>query len=271
MPRSAGSIVRSRREPSTTSQTRFGPAGESSSIPKAPWTTKARLAPRCASTSASVRTSSGAYTPTICERAPAGFVSGPSTLKTVRVATSRRTGAAWLIAGWCSGANMKPKPSSSIDSAMRSAGRSSRNPSASSTSAEPDADETARFPCLATAAPAAAATTPAAVEMLSVRAPSPPVPAVSTRSVRRGRTGTTCSRIASAQPAISSAVSPFARNATRKAPICAGVASPRMISPITSRDDSRPRSRPSSKVWMASWIILPGSLAGPEGRGECPP
>ncbi len=45
--------------PSTTSQTRFGPAGESSSIPKAPWTTKARRAPSCASTSAIVGTSSG--------------------------------------------------------------------------------------------------------------------------------------------------------------------------------------------------------------------
>ena len=71
--------------------------------------------------------------------------------------------------------------------------------------------------------------------MLNVCAPSPPVPAVSTRSSRFGRTGRTCSRIASAQPAISSAVSPFSRSATRKPPICAGVASPRMISCITSR------------------------------------
>ena len=55
-------------------------------------------------------------------------------------------------------------------------GRSSRKPSASSTSAEPEAEETARFPCFATPAPAAAATSAAAVEMLNVRAPSPPVP-----------------------------------------------------------------------------------------------
>ncbi len=52
--------------------------------------------------------------------------------------------------GWCAGANMKPKPSSSIDAAMRSGGSSSRKPSASSTSAEPDADDIARLPCLAT-------------------------------------------------------------------------------------------------------------------------
>ena len=36
-------------------------------------------------------------------RAPAGFVSGPSTLNTVRVPSSRRTGAAWRMAGWCDG------------------------------------------------------------------------------------------------------------------------------------------------------------------------
>ena len=44
-PRSSGSISRRVTSPSTTSQTRFGPAGESSSIPPAPWTTNARRAP----------------------------------------------------------------------------------------------------------------------------------------------------------------------------------------------------------------------------------
>ncbi|HVM69143.1 MAG TPA: hypothetical protein VM204_04825, partial [Gaiellaceae bacterium] len=118
---------------------------------------------------------------------------------------------------------------------------------------EPDAEETARLPCFATPAPAAAATIAAAVEMLIVAAPSPPVPAVSTRSSRRGRTGSTCSRIASAQPAISSAVSPFARSATRKPAICACVASPRMISSITSRARARPSERPSRRSRSASW------------------
>ncbi len=41
-------------------------------------------------------------------------------------------------------------------------------PSASSTSAEPDRDETARLPCLATPAPAQAAASAAVVEMLNV-------------------------------------------------------------------------------------------------------
>ena len=79
---------------------------------------------------------------------------------------------------------MKPKPSVSIDSAIRSGVCSSANPSASSTSADPETELTARFPCFATAAPAAAATIAAVVEMLNVRAPSPPVPTTSTTSSR---------------------------------------------------------------------------------------
>ncbi len=160
------------------------------------------------------------------------------------------------MAGWCSGANMKPNPSVSIDSAIRSGACSRSNPSASSTSAEPETELTARLPCFATAAPAAAATIAAVVEMLNVRAPSPPVPTTSTTSVRAGCTGSTWARIASAHPAISSALSPFARRATRKPPIWAGVASPAMISPITSRAWSRPRSWPSRSVWIAAWITV---------------
>jgi len=95
-------------------------------------------------------------------------------------------------------------------------------------------------------------------EMLIVAAPSPPVPAVSTRSVRSGRTGRTCARIASAQPAISSAVSPFRRSATRKPPICAGVASPRITSCITSRACSRESERPS-RSWASAAAITGGS------------
>jgi hypothetical protein len=62
-------------------------------------------------------------------------------------------------------------------------------PSASSTSALPDFDDTLRLPCLATLAPAAAATNIDAVEILKVCEPSPPVPTMSTkmRRVRRRR------------------------------------------------------------------------------------
>ena len=54
------------------------------------------------------------------------------------------------------------------------------------------------------------------------RAPSPPVPQVSTtgRSPRSSVTRSACSRIASAKPAISSIVSPRMRSAVSSAPIC---------------------------------------------------
>src|SRR5581483_6824117 len=94
IPSSRGSSSYSRTRPSSTSQTRFGPQGESSSMPPAPCTTYARVAPSRTSAAASVRVSSGEYVPRTSARAPAGFVSGPSTLNTVRVASSRRTGAA---------------------------------------------------------------------------------------------------------------------------------------------------------------------------------
>jgi hypothetical protein len=54
-------------------------------------------------------------------------------------------------------------------------------PRASSTSALPDFDDTERLPCLATRAPAAAATNIDAVEMLNVCEASPPVPTMSSR------------------------------------------------------------------------------------------
>ena len=53
-------------------------------------------------------------------------------------------------------------------------------PRASSKSAAPDLEDDARFPCLTTRAPAAAAMMAAVVEILIVCAPSPPVPTVST-------------------------------------------------------------------------------------------
>ena len=146
---------------------------------------------------------------------------------------------------------MKPNPCTSMDVAIRSGDCSSPIPSSSSTSAEPQAELAARFPCFATAAPAAAATSAAAVEMLKVRAPSPPVPTTSTSGVRDGVTRTTCSDIASAKPVISSAVSPFALSATRRSRIWSGVASPLITIPITERACSRVRSRRSVIAMIA--------------------
>ena len=53
----------------------------------------------------------------------------------------------------CAGANMKPKPTSSMQRAIASGARSMRTPSASSTSAEPRRPVAERLPCLATAHP----------------------------------------------------------------------------------------------------------------------
>jgi len=76
-----------------------------------------------------------------------------------------------------------------------------------STSAEPLRELTARFPCFATRAPAAAATIAAAVEMLNVFEPSPPVPHVSTMFAGIAspsvNTRVACRRIMRANPASS--------------------------------------------------------------------
>ena len=100
-------------------------------------------------------------------------------------------------------------------------------PSDSRTSALPDPDDTLRPPCLATRAPAAAATNIAAVEILNVCAPSPPVPQRSTRLDRSA--GSTCvanSRMICAAAAISPIVSFLTRRPIVSAAICTGVSSP---------------------------------------------
>src|SRR5580693_6449575 len=73
-------------------------------------------------------------------------------------------------------------PASSTQRRTPSGGNEITTPRASSTSALPHRDDAARLPCLATGHPAPAATRAAAVEMLKVPAPSPPVPQVSTAS-----------------------------------------------------------------------------------------
>ena len=89
----------------------------------------------------------------------------------------------WAIAAWWRGANMKPKPTSSM-----------QRPTCLGVELDVDAERLQqvggaallvleRLPCLATAQPAPAATSAAVVETLKVEGP-PPVPAVSTRSAR---------------------------------------------------------------------------------------
>src|SRR5579872_700289 len=114
-------------------------------------------------------------------------------------------------------------PACSMHRATPSGARSTLTPSASRTSAEPQRDDAARLPCLATRAPHAAATIAASVEMLNVAMPSPPVPHVSRRSPGTSM-GVAIARIVRANPVISSDVSPFMRSATTNPAIWGGVA-----------------------------------------------
>ena len=126
-----------------------------------------------------------------------------------------------------------------------------RTPSASSTSAEPHLDVNDRLPCLATTAPAPAATNAAAVEILKVETTPPPVPQVSTRCAPFASTRTIASRSARAAPATSSGVSPFTRNPISRAAIWAGVASPRITTPNASVVCGSLRDRRSARAAIA--------------------
>ena len=109
-------------------------------------------------------------------------------------------------------------------------------PSASRQSAVPHWEDAARLPCLATFMPPAAATSAEVVEMLKLWALSPPVPTISKISMPVS-TLVAWSRMAAAQPAISSVVSALAllvESAARKAAFWVGVVSPLMISFITA-------------------------------------
>ena len=245
--------------PSLSSPTQVLAVTVISSRPSSPWTSRAWRQPRPLSTRASFSTSASSGTPTTWARTPAGLVSGPRILNTVRMPISRLGAAAYFMAGWKSGANMKPMPTSSRQAFTCAASRSILTPNASSTSALPQELLMARLPCLATLSPAPATTKAAAVEMLIVLALSPPVPQVSTRGPAT-TTGTALALIARASPMISSTVSPLSLSAVTKAPICAGVASPAIISPITEAASSIVSERPETNIEIASLIILAHSL-----------
>ena len=80
---------------------------------------------------------------------------------------------------------MKPMPASRMQAPTCSASRSILTPSACSTSAAPDFDDSARLPCLATGTPAPATMKAAQVEMLNEPEASPPVPTTSIGIGRR--------------------------------------------------------------------------------------
>src|SRR5439155_627992 len=143
-------------------------------------------------------------------------------------------------------------------------------PRASITSAEPFFELMLRLPCFATRTPAPATTNAVAVEMLNVALAEPPVPQVSTSASRqvpltstvelRWRfNGVAAARMASANPTISSTVSPFMCSATSRAAICASVHLPDRISAVTARAPSRDSdSRQSAMRCSASRIMGAG-------------
>src|SRR3954447_1834200 len=237
-------------EPST-STTVVVPDVLISSSPSALDTTNALRAPRRASAPAIVNRKAGSETPITCREAPAGLVRGPRKLKIVLTASSLRTGTTKRVAPWCAGANMKPKPASSMQRATAAGEGSIRTPSASSRSAEPERPVAERLPCLATAQPAPAAISAAVVDTLKVGRP-PPVPAVSMRSSRPVVTGVASSRIVVASPTSSSTVSPFVRSAISTAAVWVSDALPPMISASTAAACSADRSWRAASRSIAS-------------------
>src|SRR2546425_381325 len=97
-----------------------------------------------------------------------------------------------------------------------------RTPSASSTSAEPHLDVNDRLPCLATTAPAPAATNAAAGGILKVEPPPPPVPGGFPRWPAVGPAARLGLRNALAGAAPFSGVLAFHRNPISRAAIWAG-------------------------------------------------
>mmetsp|Transcript_23432 Transcript_23432/g.61572 ORF Transcript_23432/g.61572 Transcript_23432/m.61572 type:complete len:300 (+) Transcript_23432:256-1155(+) len=230
-PKSAGVTVYSVTSPSRNSQTMEGPAMDSSSSTSFPCTTSARCMPSNLKTWTKRLPNCGAKTPHTIQSGLPGFVSGPSMLNTVLMPSSALIGPTCFMAGWYCRAKRKVKPDSARIRPATSGPTSKRAPSASSTSADPLDDEAARFPCLTTRAPAAATTKDAAVEMLKVFLPSPPVPTISTVGAPAGiSTDKACPRIVSAIADTTSGVQRSRVSNVRKALVSTGEASPCIIS-----------------------------------------
>mmetsp|Transcript_112816 Transcript_112816/g.343379 ORF Transcript_112816/g.343379 Transcript_112816/m.343379 type:complete len:206 (+) Transcript_112816:613-1230(+) len=144
-----------------------------------------------------------------------------------------------------------------------SAGASSRRaPMASSTSAAPLLEEAARLPCFTTEAPAPAATSAEAVETLKVSCPSPPVPTMSMTgpASRETCTGTAFARMTSARACTMPEWHRSRLSKARKAPVCAGVASPAMSSRMASLAAPVLSSPLEARAFTASLTAPPAAL-----------
>ena len=168
---------------------------------------------------------------------------------------------AYFIAPCRAGAKRNPIPIFCMHSPTRSGLIPNDTPAASSTSALPQLLDMDLLPCLATGSPAPATTKAVVVDTLNVPDPSPPVPQVSTRTspcptLIPESMGVAFSRMTRTAPVISSTVSPFIRNPVIKEPIWAGVASPPMISFMTSTISSTPRSCFITTFAIACFIFI---------------
>ena len=151
----------------------------SSSSPSPPCTTRPWL-PRAAKTPAISSAIRGSATPTAWAIGCAGLAKGPEEVERRRDAELASRGPRAAAPGGSAGrTGSRCRPGRPPAAEPRGV-RSSTTPSASSTSAAPQAEDAARLPCLTTLAPAAAATIAAMVEMLTVFDRSPPEPTTST-------------------------------------------------------------------------------------------
>src|SRR5919201_2549929 len=151
--------------------------------------------------------------------------------------------------------------------------RSIFTPSAPSTSAAPEREDSARLPCLATGTPAPATMNAAQVETLTEPEPSPPVPTTSTAS-GGALTRSILLRIAATAPVISSTVSPRTRSAINRPPICDGVASPDIIRSNACAASSSVSAAPLATLAISalrSSIALVPSVRGRPPAGLCVP
>ena len=153
------------------------------------------------------------------------------------------------------GAKQKPIPSSRTVLSTPAPSRPGTTPSASRKSEAPDFEDTARFPCFTTRAPAAAAMIAAVVEILIVWAPSPPVPTVSTaRSLIE--IGAACAYMTSTRAPTSSEVSPLALSARRKFLTFSISDSPLRISRIALWISSFSRSSPDVSFSVSALQLI---------------
>src|SRR5450759_2052155 len=146
---------------------------------------------------------------------------------------------------------MKPMPASRMQAPTCSALSSILTPSACSTSAAPERDDTSRLPCLPTGTLAPAKMNAAQVEMLNEPEASPPVP---TTSIASGGafTASILARMVVTAPVSSSTVSPRTRSAIKSPPICEGVASPDIMRSKALAASSRVSEAPVATLAMSA-------------------